>query len=130
MWDKIYFNKQNVKTETEKATLIKLPHASKYDDYLFWHPTKLIREEGGKGYHLSFSFQDDWEFKVFKLYKNKKGPEKILSVQEMKEAFRSSSATIAQANEIHEQKQQESYLRVTEPVPIDKDVEVDPSLKR
>lgn len=130
MWHKIYFNKQNIQTETSKATLIKMPHSSNYDGWLFWHPSKLVREEGGKGYHLSFSFSDTWEFKIFKQYKNKKGPEQTISIKEMKEAFGASDESIEKAKEAHDAKENESYLHVSEPQPINKEVEVDESLKR
>ena len=130
MWDKMMFNAQNLETETSKATLINMPKKSKYEGWSFWHPSKLIRIEGGKGYHLSFSFSDTWEFKLFKKYKNGKGPEQVISIAEMKEAFGLSSNAIESANDAHNAKQNESYLHVTEPKPIDKEVEVDKSLKR
>ena len=130
MWRKINFNAQNIEMETDRATLIKLPHRSEHDGWLFWHPSKLVREEGGKCYHLSFSFSDDWEFKIFKPYKNGKGPEKIIGSEEMMAAFCASDEAIEQANAAHEAKENESYLRVTEPEPVNKEVEVDESLKR
>lgn len=65
-WKKVYFNAQNVEAETEKAVLINLPHNSKFDGFRFWHPRKLVRSEGNKGYKLSFSFTEDFSFKIFK----------------------------------------------------------------
>ena len=130
MWRKINFNAQNIETETERSTLIKMPKKSKYEGWVFWYPTKLVRDEGGKGYNLSFSFSDTWEFKIFKQYKNGKGPEQVISIAEMKEAFGLSNDTIESANAAHDAKQNESYLNVTEPTPVDKEVEVDESLKR
>lgn len=130
MWERINFNAQNIERETERATLIKMPKKSNYDGWMFWHPSKLVREEGGKGYHLSFSFSDTWEFKLFKQYKNGKGPEQTISINEMKEAFGASNESIENANEAHKTKEEKSYLHVTEPTPIDKEVEVDESLMR
>lgn len=130
MWERINFNAQNIERETERATLIKMPKKSKYEGWAFWHPSKLVRDEGGKGYHKSFSFSDSWEFKLFKQYKNGKGPEQIISIEDMKETFGISNESIGNANEAHKTKEEKSYLLVTEPTPIDKDVEVDESLKR
>ena len=130
MWDKIYFNAQNIETETGKATLIKMPNKSAYKDMAFWHPSKLVREEGGKGYHLSFSFSDTFEFKVFKQYKDGTKRELVLSPDQMREAFGPSDETIEHAVDAEETKLQEHYLRVSEPAKIDGEIEVDASLKR
>lgn len=126
MWDKIYFNKQNIERETDKAVLIKMPNKSAYSGWMFWHPAKLVREEGGNGYHLSFSFSDSWEFKVFKPYKKGKNPEKTLFPNDMKEIFMEMDEVVGSKAD-HDQS---SYLEVTEPEPVNKEVEVDESLKR
>lgn len=130
MWERIKFNAQNIETETERATLIKMPKKSKYKGWVFWHPSKLVRDEGGNSYHKSFSFSNNWEFKVFKKYKNGKGPEQIISIEDIKEAFGISNEAIGNANSAHREKEEKSYLHVIEPTPINKDVEVDESLKR
>ena len=130
MWDKIYFNAQNIETETKKSILIKMPSKSAYEGMMFWHPASLVREEGGKGYHLSFSLSDTWQFKVFKQYKNKTKREIILSPDQMREAFGISDEAIKRAVEAEESSHEEHYLIVSEPAAIDKDVEVDESLKR
>jgi len=125
-WNKLYFNKQNIERESERAVLIKLPSSSNYAGWMLWHPSKLIREEGGNGYFLSLSFTDDWSFRLFKNYKNKPNPEQMVEPKEIIEAFKGSDEMIrSQATE-----SSDSYLEVIEPKPITKEVEVDESLKR
>ena len=67
VWNKIFFNAQSIQGETSSSVLIKMPNNSQYKGWCFWHPQKLVREQGGKGYHLSFSFTSEWEFCI-KLY--------------------------------------------------------------
>lgn len=92
-WNKIVFNAQNIETETDRAVLIRMPHKSDYDGYMFWHPKKLVRETGAKGYALTFSFTDDFEFKLFKNGNGKYNRHKVIaettiSASEMKEQFK------------------------------------------
>ena len=125
-WHSIFFNKQNVEYETDRAILINMPSRSVYNGWQFWHPAKLVREEGGNGYFLSLSFTDDWSFRLFKSYKRGQNPQKTVSPVEIKEAFQASDESIRpQAKE-----SSDSYLKVTDPEPITKEVEVDESLKR
>lgn len=67
MWHKIFFNAQSIQSETDSSVLIKMPNNSQYKGYVFWHPIKCVRTQGGKGYHKTFSFTDDWLF-TLKLY--------------------------------------------------------------
>lgn len=121
MWKTIQFNKQNIEYETNKAMLIKLPQNSNYKGYKFWHPSKLVREmKKGKGYFLTLSYTDDFNFKIFKTDKRgKKITEETVDGEEIALQF----GMLIDANE-------ESYLEVTEPVKIDKDVEVIKELER
>ena len=123
MWHKVYFNSQNIEQETAKATLIKMPNKSKYAGYKFWHPAKLVRAEGGKGYHMSFSFAEDFEFTLRKYGQNRQiTAEEVIGYAEMLEAFEQVNEQICG----HE----EAYLEVAEPDKIDRTVKVREELTR
>ena len=124
-WNKIYFNSQNIEHETAKATLIKMPNKSEYAGYMFWHPSKLIQEEGGKGYWQSFSYTDEWNFKIFK-GNGQYRKEIQLDSRDIEEAF----GIVDEEIGTRKTNDKKSYLEVTEPKPIDKEVEVDEELKR
>ncbi|MCE2227819.1 hypothetical protein ACXOSX_04335 [Streptococcus thermophilus] len=123
MWKSIKFNAQNIKFETAKAVLIKMPNKSGYAGYTFWHPAKLVRVLGGKGYFVSFSYTDEFEFKVFKQGKNRRiTAEVILSAEEMEEAFEVVNEQLSGTDEF--------YLEVTEPTKIDDKVEIKAELRK
>ncbi|RRC92709.1 hypothetical protein EII25_03285 [Erysipelotrichaceae bacterium OH741_COT-311] len=91
-WEKVYFNAQNIEAETAKAVLIKMPSKGDYAGYCFWHPARLVRDEGNKGYRKSFSFTDEFEFKLKKYGKGKYNKnqvidEKIIGPEEIKDEF-------------------------------------------
>lgn len=123
MWNKVYFNSQNIEHETAKAVLIKMPNKSEYAGYKFWHPSKLVREEGGNGYHMSFSFTEEFEFTLRKYGKNRQiTAEIILGWKEMLKAFEQVNEQISG----HE----ETYLEVAEPDKVDRMVKVREELTR
>ncbi len=123
MWHKVYFNSQNIEHDTAKAVLIKMPNKSEYAGYKFWHPTRLVREEGGKGYHMSFSFTEEFQFTIRKYGQNRQvTAEKIIGWDEMLEAFEQVNEQICG----HE----ETYLEVAEPDKVDKTVKVREELTR
>ena len=123
MWHKVYFNSQNIEHDTAKAVLIKMPNKSEYAVYKFWHPTKLVREEGGKGYHMSFSFTEEFQFMIRKYGQNRQvTAEKIIGWDEMLEAFEQVNEQICG----HE----ETYLEVAEPDKVDKTVKIREELTR
>lgn len=123
MWKSIKFNAQNIEFETAKAVLIKMPNKSDYAGYMFWHPSKLVRTVGGNGYFMSFSYTDEFEFKVFKQNKSRKiTAEEYLSSEDMEVAFEIVNEKLSENDE--------SYLEVTEPVKIDKEVEIIEELKK
>lgn len=91
-WDKIFINSQNIKAESERAYLIQMPNKSSYKGWAFWHPKKLVREQGGKGYFITFSFTDDFIFKAVLYGKGKYNRMSVIrsediSANEMKEIF-------------------------------------------
>lgn len=123
MWHKIYFNKQNIQTRTAKAVLVKMPNSSAYSGMFFWHPAKLVRTEGGKGYHMSLSFTDEFEFSVFRESKNTRQKTVItLSPGDIKKAFQTVHEQLTAGDE-------ESYLLVESPEKIEVKGEVDECLK-
>lgn len=122
-WHKIYFNSQNIEHETTKAVLIKMPNKSAYAGYMFWHPLKLVREEGGKGYHCSFSFTEEFQFTIRKYGQNRQiTAERILGWEEMLKAFEQVNEQISG----HE----ETFLEVSEPEKVEKEVAVLKELSR
>lgn len=118
MWKSIKFNKQNIEHRTEKAVLIKMPKNSNYAGYAFWHPAKLVRVIGGNGYFMSFSYTDDFEFNIFK-FGNKTVKKQSISIKDIEEAFEVMNEKI-QCDMEHD----DSYLIVTEPVEINKEVSI------
>lgn len=110
MWHKIKFNTQNIIGETAKATIIKMPNKSKWKGLTFYHPSKLVRKEGHKGYRSSFSFTDDWEFQLYK----KGNLVDKLGAEEMLDAFDNSS--------LNPMDEETSYLKVTKPSKIEAEV--------
>lgn len=122
-WKSIKFNAQNIEFETAKAVLIKMPNKSDYAGYMFWHPSKLVRTIGGKGYFKSFSYTDEFDFKVFKQGKNRQiTAEEFLSPEEMEEAFEIANEQLSGTDEC--------YLEVTEPTKIDDKVEIRAELRK
>lgn len=122
-WKSIKFNAQNIEFETAKAVLIKMPNKSDYAGYMFWHPSKLVRTIGGKGYFKSFSYTDEFEFKVFKTGKNRNvTAEVFLSPEEIEEAFEIVNEQLSGTDEY--------FLEVTEPTKIDDEVEIREELRK
>ena len=123
MWHKVYFNSQNIEHETTKAVLIKMPNKSEYAGYKFWHPSKLVREEGGKGYHMSFSLTEKFEFTLRKYGKNRQiTAEEVIGYAEMLEAFEQVNEQICG--------REEAFLEVAEPDKVDRTVKVREELTR
>lgn len=91
MWKNININKQNIKTETANAVLFKMPHKSGYDGFVFWHPSKLVRE-GRHSNAVSIGYTDDFKFRLKKygngrFNSNEVIDEKEITAAEFEEAF-------------------------------------------
>jgi hypothetical protein len=133
MWYKVNFNALNIEYETEKATLIKMPRNSNYDGYCFWHPKKLVRENAiGKGYFLTFSFDETFKFKLQKFsnskFKKELLDEVILDFEEIKNEFEVGNETI---EEIEKQVKENEIItyEIIKPEKIeDKEVIIDSEL--
>ena len=133
MWYKINFNALNIEYETEKATLIKMPRNSNYPGYCFWHPKKLVREnEIGKGYFLTFSFDETFKFKLQKFsnskFKKELLDEVILDYEEIQNEFEVGNETI---EEIEKQVKENEIItyEIIKPEKIkDKEVIIDSEL--
>ncbi|MGF3072855.1 hypothetical protein [Facklamia sp. P12934] len=120
MWKSFTINAQNIKVDTGKAVLIAMPKSSEFKGFSFWHPEKLIRDHGGKGYWKSLSYTETWEFKLFKYGKRRQILKELTAtVEDMEKAFASSQVN---------NNSSDYYLEVSEPVKINARVEVDESL--
>ena len=70
-WTNLHLNAQNIDAETAKAVLIVIPKSvcarlGVSEKMKFWHPAKLVRAAGGKGYFLTFALTEDFEIKAFR----------------------------------------------------------------
>lgn len=87
-WKNITANSNLIQVETNKAVLIKLPKS----EFVFWHPSKLVRTSGKNGYHMSIGYTDDFTFNIFKqgkgrYNKTEKISEHQISVEELEAYF-------------------------------------------
>jgi len=80
MWKKIMINATQIEFATEKAVKIKLPNNSGYKDYTFWHPAKLVSKKGGM---YTFSYTDDFKFRLIKYGKGQYNRSAVLSEVEI-----------------------------------------------
>ena len=128
MWKSININKQNIKRETSNALLINMPHNSDYDGYSFWCSLKLVKQ-GKNASAISVSYTDTFAFKLVqygqgKWNKNEIIHEKTITAVEFEKAF-----DVMNKNIIASSTNNESYVKVEEPIKIDKDIEIIECLK-
>ena len=125
-WKTIDINIQNIDNDNGKATLIKMPNNSKYAGYKFWHPSKLVRD-GNNSYAKTFSYNDEFIFKL-KKYGNGKWnkfdiiDEIEITPKQMEEAFEC-------MEDCTKEKSNETYLVITEPKKIEKEITINKELK-
>lgn len=94
-WHHVNINKNQIKHETARAYLVKMPHNSNYDGFAFWVSKKLARD-GRHGGAIELSFTDSF---TFKLQRRSDKTFQILSeteidAGEMLEAFETTDANI------------------------------------
>lgn len=104
-WRSFTVSTNNIEASTAKAVLIKMPHKSDYDGFVFWHPAKLVRE-GDYLYSKKVSYTDDFEFRLFKkgngrFNYNTKIAEKTISAAEMRNAMKMMEITKLDPYELH-----------------------------
>lgn len=109
-WQKIKFNSQNIVGNTAVSTIIKMPNKSAFKGMVFYHPSKLVRDEGHKGYRHSFSFADEWEFSLYK----KGNIVGKIGAEEMMEAFDNRT--------LNNPEEDITYLTVIRPIKMTKEV--------
>lgn len=123
MWKSIEINIQNIETRIQKVALIKMPKKSKYADYKFWFPSKLIKK-GSNNYSITLCYTNDFKFALKKYGNGKYNKFKVI------DEITISAAELEEVLECMEDctKEQKTYLIVEEPEKIDKDIEVEKSL--
>lgn len=124
-WKSIQINKQNIKKNIGTAVLIAMPHNSDYNKFTFWHTTKLIKV-GKHSNALELIYNDEFIFKLKKVSKkNFNVLEEIeIDVEDFEEAFRVMNDNITSKKEDNE-----SYLKVAQPIKIDKEIKILEELK-
>ena len=57
-WKNININKNLLKVDNGKSTLIAMPHKSDYDGWEFWFPSKLVRESFRRKDAVNIAYTD------------------------------------------------------------------------
>lgn len=126
MWKNIEINNQNIETDTGKSVLIKMPNKSKYAGYKFWYPSKLIKK-GSNNYSVTLCYTNEFKFALKKYGNGKYNKFKVIdeitiSAVELEEIFEC-------MEDCTRAKSEETYLIVEEPNKIEKEIEIEESLK-
>lgn len=112
LWHNVEINETHIKGYTDRATIIQIPKNLEYGGMIFYHPSKLVRENKNRS---TFGFTDEWDFT---LYSKNGGRKEQIGADEMLSLFG--------CDEGHEA----SYLKVEEPAPLSGDITVNEDLKR
>ena len=114
MWKQININKQQIIANCDNAVLIKMPHNSDYDNYSFWHPTKLIKDGKNKNAHVVL-YTDEFLFHLIKYGKGKWNKRQVLDRITIKAyEFETAFETINKNIIMPKKENNESYLIVEE----------------
>lgn len=109
-WKNITINASQIETQAGKATLIKVPGS----DYVFWHPSKLLRSNGTR---YSFGYTDEFKFRLFKqghgrYNKFDKIDEREVSAAEIESLF---AGNISAAEAEHKSNRIHAAVEIAEP---------------
>lgn len=126
-WKKVQISRQNIQAEAARAVLIKMPRKSEYKGYVFWHPSKLVRE-GKNSNALSLSYTNEFIFRLMKYGGGQYNKYEIIDVQELdsydfEKAFRTMDENTTGPGD-----NDDSYLIVDEPERIHREVTIDDEL--
>ena len=89
-WTNIITNSNLIQHSTPKSVLIKLPKSK----LQFWHPAKLCKQFGKKGYQLSIGITPDFKVRLFRTGEGRYNAhetieERDISGEELIERFKS-----------------------------------------
>ena len=90
-WKEFYISQSNIEAESDRSILVKMPHNSDYDGYMFWH-SRILVARGPVSYSVALTYHDKFIFRLFKSKRSKYGKyeksEKIeVDAREVVEAF-------------------------------------------
>lgn len=126
-WKNININSNQIETDTGKSVLIKMPNNSEYAGYMFWHPSKLVRN-GRHSASYSLGYTDEFIFKLKKYGNGKWNKREVIheieiSAEEFEEAFGVTDRNISSKKYVND-------FETHKPEPIEAvEVEVENSLK-
>ena len=82
VWKSININKQNIHKETESAILVKMPHKSEYNGWMFWHPKKAVKK-GRNRNSVTLLYTEEFVFHLKKYGNGKFNKFKVIGEQDI-----------------------------------------------